>query len=253
MSFLLPAATLWRREVVRFYRDRARALSAISTGVVFWLLFGFGLGGSFAPAGMPAGTGAVEYLFPGVIVFVALMTAMVGTFSLIEDRRHGFLQGVVVAPVPRSAIVMGKVLGGATMATLQGVLLLPLAPLVGIPVDATGLALAVVALFVVAFAVTSLGFILAWRMESIQGFHGIVNLVLMPLGILSGAFFPIAGAAGGLQELMRLNPVSYGLAAFRHALYHAPGVEPIGAGLAWGVSLAFAAAAFGAATWVVRR
>lgn len=253
MRFLLPAGSLWWREIVRFYRDTPRALSAISTGVLFWLLFGFGLAGSFAPAGMPEGVGAVEYLFPGIVVFVVLLTAIVGTFSLIEDRREGFLQGVLVAPVPRAAVVLGKVLGGATMATLQGVVLLPLAPVVGIPVNPVGLALAVAALFCVAFALTSLGFILAWRMESIQGFHGVVNLLLMPLGILSGAFFPLEGAAGPLAAVMRLDPVTYGLAAVRGALYATPGVEPIEPAAAWGVTLAFAAIAFGGAAVLARR
>ena len=162
-------------------------------------------------------------------------------------------QAWVVAPVPRSAIVLGKVMGGATMATLQGLLLLPLAPLVGIPVSAPGLLLAVAAIFAVAFALTALGFLLAWSMESIQGFHGVVNLLLMPLGILSGAFFPVAGAADGLAVVMRLNPVTYGLAALRHALYATPGVEPIDAGLAWAVTLGFAGVAFAAATWAARR
>ncbi len=101
-------------------------------------------------------------------VFVVLLTAVVGTFSLIEDRREGFLQGVLVAPVPRSAIVMGKVLGGSIMATLQGALLLLVAPAIGVPLAPVGLGFAVVALFLTAFAFTALGFVLAWRMESIQ-------------------------------------------------------------------------------------
>lgn len=253
MSVLLPALSLWWRECVRFYRDRTRAIASLATGVLFWLLFGFGLAGSFAPAGMPAGIDAVEYLFPGIVVFVVLLTAIVGTFSLIEDRRQGFLQGVLVAPVPRSAIVLGKVLGGTTMAVFQGVILLPLAPLVGIETTVGDALLAALALFVVAFGLTSLGFLLAWRMESIAGFHGIVNLLLMPLGILSGAFFPIEGAAGVLETVMRLDPVAYGLAAFRGALYAPPDVEPIGAALAWTVSIAFAAAMFAAAVALARR
>lgn len=253
MSLLLPAATLWWRECIRFYRDRMRAISSLATGVLFWLLFGFGLAGSFAPAGMPERIDAVEYLFPGIVVFIVLLSAIVGTFSLIEDRRQGFLQGVLVAPVPRASIVLGKVLGGSTMALLQGALLLPLAPLVGIETNASGLALAVLALFFVAFALTSLGFILAWRTESIAGFHGVVNLLLMPLGILSGAFFPLEGAAGGLETLMRLDPVTYGLSAFRSALYAAEGVEPIGVATAWVVTIGFAVVTFAAAVAMARR
>lgn len=253
MNLLLPAASLWWRECVRFYRDRMRAIASLATGVLFWLLFGFGLAGSFAPAGMPAGIDAVEYLFPGIVVFIVLLTAIVGTFSLIEDRRQGFLQGVLVAPIPRTAIVLGKVAGGSTMALLQGVILLPLAPMVGIETSLGDVALAALALFFVAFGLTSLGFILAWRMESIAGFHGVVNLLLMPLGILSGAFFPLEGAAGPLEVLMRLDPVTYGLSAFRSALYAAEGIEPIGAVAAWGVTIGFAAMAFAAAVAMARR
>ncbi|HUP02316.1 MAG TPA: ABC transporter permease [Gemmatimonadota bacterium] len=252
-ALLLPAASLWWRECIRFYRDRARAASSLATALLFWVVIGFGLAGSFAPAGMPAGIGAIEYLYPGTVVFVVLLTAILGTFSLIEDRRAGFLQGVIVAPVPRSAIVLGKVLGGSTMAVAQGALLLPLALLVGIPLDPRGAVLGLAALFGLAFALTSLGFILAWRMESIHGFHGIVNLLLMPMWLLSGALFPVAGAAGGLQLVMRLNPITYGLAAFRGALYGAPGLEPVGAGTAWAVTVGFALALFLAAVLLARR
>jgi ABC-2 type transport system permease protein len=230
-----------------------RVLGGIATALLFWVLIGFGMSGSFAPAGMPAGVGAVEYLFPGTIVFVVLVTAIVGTFSLIEDRRSGFLQGVIVSPVPRSAIVLGKVLGGATIAVLQGAILLPLLPLVGIRVLPAGILVGILALFVMAFALTCLGFVLAWGMESIQGFHGIVNLLLLPLWFLSGALFPLAGAARGLQIVMRLDPLAYGLTAFRQAIYGRADVGFTSPAVAWAVTIGFAVAAFGLAVWVVRR
>lgn len=252
-SFALASATLCGRECRRFFRDRARALSSIVTAVLFWVLIGFGLGGSFAPVGMPREMGSIEYLFPGTVVFVVLLTAIVGTFSLIEDRREGFLQGVLVAPVPRSSIVLGKVLGGAGIAVAQGVLLLLVAPLVGIPFHPWGMGLAVVALFLIAFAFNALGFVLAWRMESIQGFHGIVNLILLPMWFLSGALFPIAGAARPLEIAMRINPVTYGLAAFRESLYASAAAGPVAPENAWLVTIAFAAGAFALAVAVARR
>ena len=252
-SFALASASLCGRECRRFFRDRARALSSIVTAVLFWVLIGFGLGGSFAPLGMPRDMGSIEYLYPGTVVFVVLLTAIVGTFSLIEDRREGFLQGVLVAPVPRSSIVLGKVLGGATIAVAQGVLLLLVAPLVGIPFHPGGMVLAVVALFLIAFAFNALGFVLAWRMESIQGFHGIVNLILMPMWFLSGALFPIAGAARGLEIAMRANPVTYGLATFRESLYASSAAGPVAPESAWLVTIAFAATTFALAVAVARR
>ena len=252
-SFALASATLCGRECRRFFRDRARALSSIVTAVLFWVLIGFGMAGSFEPSGMPQEMGSIEYLYPGTVVFVVLLTAIVGTFSLIEDRREGVLQGVLVAPVPRSSIVMGKVLGGATIAVAQGALLLLVAPLVGIPLQPASMGLAMVALFLIAFAFNALGFVLAWRMESIQGFHGIVNLVLMPMWFLSGALFPIAGAARGLEIAMRANPVTYGLAAFRESLYAGPAAGPVAPESAWLVTVAFAAVAFALAVAVARR
>ena len=252
-GLVLPAASLWWRECVRFYRDRTRAVSSLATALLFWLLIGFGLAGSFDPAGMPVGVGAIEYLYPGTVVFVVLLTAILGTFSLIEDRRAGFLQGVIVSPVPRSAIVLGKVLGGSTVAVAQGALLLPLAPLVGIALEPASVLVAILALFWLAFALTSLGFILAWRMESIHGFHGIVNLLLMPMWFLSGALFPLAGAAGGLRLVMRLNPVTYGLAAFREALYGFGGPASSGTAAAWAVIVGFALALFAVAVFLARR
>lgn len=252
-AFALPVATLWWRECLRFFRDRSRAVSALATAVLFWVLIGYGLGGSFSPGGMAREMGSVEYLYPGTIVFVVLLSAIVGTFSLIQDRREGFLQGVLVAPVPRSAIALGKILGGTTIALLQGALLLPVAPFLGIPWSAAGFAAGLVALFLIAFAFTAVGFVLAWRMESIQGFHGIVNLVLMPMWFLSGALFPVEGAARGLALLMRANPVTYGLTAFRGSLYSGAVAGPASPLTAWTVTAAFAALAFGLAVHAARR
>lgn len=247
-GFVLSAASLWWREVVRFLRDRARAVGAIATAVLFWLPIGFGLGRSFSTSGSRGSVGALEYLYPGTIVFVVLLSAIIGTFSLIQDRREGFLQGVLVAPVPRSAIALGKVLGGTTIALVQGALLLLIGPLVGFRPGPLGIVAALAALFLVAFAFTALGFVLAWRMESIQGFHAIVNLVLMPMWFLSGALFPVEGAARGLAAVMRANPVTYGLAAFRSALGGAGHAPPT----AWAVSAGFAALAFGLAVHAAR-
>lgn len=218
-SFLLPVLTLWQREVTRFVRQRSRLGSALSTPLVFWLLLGGGFSASFRPPGTPPGTGYLEYLYPGMIILVILFTAIFATISVIEDRKVGFLQGVLVAPVSRISIVLGQALGGATLALFQGVLFLALAPLAGVSLTVLSILAGTISMALISFALTSVGLIIAWRMESIQGFHAVMNLILMPLWFLSGAFFPAIGLPSWLLWLMRLNPLTYGMAALRNCLY----------------------------------
>jgi ABC-2 type transport system permease protein len=139
--------------------------------------------------------------------------------SVIEDRKDGFLLSVMVAPVPRSAIVLGKVLGGTTLSTIQGLVFLAFAPLVGVHLTVGNFSLIVLTVFLVSFALTSLGFAIAWPMDSTQAFHAIINLFLIPLWLLSGALFPLAGASGWIRLLIRINPLTYGVEALRDLLY----------------------------------
>ncbi len=219
LRFALPAWSLLTRELVRFYRQRSRVVGIIGSPLVFWLLIGFGLGDSFRPPTATPGENYLQYFYPGTIVLIVLFTAIFSTISVIEDRREGFLQSVLVAPIPRSSLVLGKVLGGATLAFLQGLLMLLLAPLVGISLSVTSTALIALMLFLVAFALTGLGFFIAWHMQSTQGFHAIMNLVLIPLWMLSGALFPLSGAPTWLYWAMKLNPLTYAVSSLRGALY----------------------------------
>src|SRR6266581_4676951 len=219
--FFLPVMTLWWREVIRFVRQRSRLVGAFAQPLVFWLLLGGGFSASFRPPGAPQGTGYLEYLYPGTIILVLLFTAIFATIAVIEDRKAGFLQGVLVAPVPRMSIVLGQALGGTTLAMLQGLLFLMLAPVAGIALTVTSVLSVSVVMFLVSFALTSLGLIIAWRMESVQGFHAIMNLILMPVWFLSGAFFPAAGLPAWFSWIMQLNPLTYGMAALRRSLYFA--------------------------------
>lgn len=211
-------ATLWQREIVRFYRQRSRIVGALATPVLFWLVLGSGFDTSFQSAGGMRELDYAEYFFPGTIVLVILFTAIFSTISVIEDRKEGFLQAVLVAPVPRSAIVLGKVLGGSTLALGQALLLLLAAPLAGLSPTLGGLLGAIAMLAVIAIGLTTLGFMIAWKMDSTQGFHAVMNLLLIPMWLLSGAFFPAAGASPGMEFLMRLNPLTYGMASIRWTL-----------------------------------
>ena len=247
---------LWWREIIRFVRQRSRLVGAFAQPLVFWLLLGGGFSASFRPPGMPADVSALQYFYPGIIALVLLFTAIFATIAVVEDRKAGFLQGVLVAPIPRASIVLGQALGGTTLAVVQGALFLVLAPLAGIPLSFAAVLEVTLVLVAVAFALTSLGLVIAWQMESTQGFHAIMNLILMPIWILSGAFFPAAGAPGWLGWVMRLNPLTYGMAALRRALYLA---TPAAAGQlpsfapSLAITLAFCVVAFGGATAVARR
>ncbi|SVA10927.1 uncharacterized protein METZ01_LOCUS63781 [marine metagenome] len=214
---LLATYSLWARDIIRFYRQRSRVIGALGTPVVFWLLLGSGLGSSFR-VNADASVNYLQYFFPGTLALIVLFTAIFSTISVIEDRREGFLQGVLVAPVPRATIVVGKLLSGTTLAVLQAMLFLLLAPATGIDLRADLILPLVVALLTLAFALTGLGFLVAWQLDSTQGFHAVMNLVLVPMWLLSGAVFPAEGAAWWIRAIMWANPMTYGVTALRVVL-----------------------------------
>jgi ABC-2 type transport system permease protein len=217
--FWLSIASLWRRELVRFYRQRSRVIGVIGSPLVFWLVIGSGLGDSFQAAGEHKTVGPLQYFFPGTLVLILLFTSIFCMMSVIEDRREGFLQSVLVAPISRASLVLGKVLGGATLASLQGLLLLPLAPFVGIPLSLLQVLALAGVMVLVSFGLTALGFVFAWRLDSTHGFHALVNLFLIPMWLLSGALFPISGASSWVAWIMRLNPLTYSMNLLRGVLF----------------------------------
>jgi ABC-2 type transport system permease protein len=227
---------LCQRELVRFFRQRNRVFGALGQPIIFWILFS---------AGLSSNRMDYAYFFPGTLVMILLFTAIFSTISIIEDRREGFLQGVLVAPIPRWSMVLGKVLGGASIAMLQGLLFLALGWLTveGVRPTAAGLVATVGLMFVVSVALTALGFLIAWRMDSTQGFHAVMTVFLFPMWLLSGAFFP-NDVGGWLGWIVRLNPLTYGVAGLRHYLQYASGAEAApglpGLATCWIVSLVFA-------------
>jgi ABC-2 type transport system permease protein len=223
-ELLLPAFTLWLREVVRFYRQKARVVGVIASPILFWLVIGSGFGTSFR-SGSTSDQHYLEYFYPGALIMIVLFTSIFTMMSVIEDRKEGFLLSVLVAPVSRSAIVLGKVLGGTTLSTIQGLIFLIFAPLVGAHLAFGTFLLTVVTIFLISFALTALGFAIAWPMDSTQAFHAIINLFLIPLWLLSGALFPLSGASAWLRLLMQINPLSYGVEALRELLYPGTGAS----------------------------
>ena len=247
----LPAFSLWWREVVRFYRQRSRVVGVIASPLVFWLVIGSGFGTSFRSGEAAGQQHYLDYFYPGALIMIVLFTSIFTMMSVIEDRKEGFLLSVLVAPVPRSAVVLGKVLGGTTLSALQGLIFLIFAPLVGVRLDFVHFLLVLLTVFLVSFALTALGFAIAWPMDSTQAFHAIINLFLIPLWLLSGALFPLAGASGWLRILMRINPLTYGVEALRNLLY--PGSQAFALIPSLATLILFSAFMFGLAFVMVNR
>src|SRR5947209_690976 len=249
---LLPIVSLWRREIVRFYRQKSRVVGVIVSPLLFWLVIGSGFGSSFRSGG--SDQSYLQYFYSGSLLMIVLFTSIFTMMSVIEDRDRGFLSSVLVAPVGRSAIVMGKVLGGTTLSAIQGLVFLVFAPAVGVHLTTESFLVIVLSVFLMAFSLTALGFALAWRMESAQAFHAIVNLFLIPLWLLSGALFPVNRASGWIAWVMRMNPLTYGLDALRTALFPATAdMNQFSAGTSLTILAVFTAVIFAAAFAMVSR
>ena len=228
---LIPALSLWWREIVRFYRQRSRVVGVIASPVLFWIVIGSGFGTSFRGGQGAGNEHYLDYFFPGALIMIVLFTSIFTMMSVIEDRKEGFLLSVLVAPVHRSVIVLGKVLGGTTLSTIQGLVFLCFAPALGIHIGLAQFGLIVLTVFLVSFALTALGFAIAWPMDSTQGFHAVINLFLIPLWLLSGALFPLTGASGWIRLLMRINPLTYGTEALRALLFPASAIFAVSTSL----------------------
>lgn len=252
MNFALPVFMLCRRELVRFYRDRGRLIGALTPPIVFWFLIGSGLGSSFQMPGSASNMSFLQYFYSGTLVLIVLFTSVFATISIIEDRREGFLQSVLVAPVPRLAIAMGKVLGASMVGFLQGLTFLVFAGAAGLSVTASGYALACLALLLTSLGLTGIGFCLAWKLDSTQGFHAVMNLFLIPMWMLSGALFPVTTAPAWLRLVVRLNPVTYGVSALQQVLTpgHASLSEMGGLGTCLAILAGFSALMLAASAWV---
>ncbi len=204
-NFWLPVWALIEREMLRFWRQKSRVAGFVGSPLIFWLLIG-------------SGFGDLGFFFPGALTLTVMFSAIFSMMSLIEDRKEGFLLAVLVSPAPRGALVLGKILGACTLAWVQGLMLLCFLPLTGLPFDAARIAALAGALFAVSFTFTALGFLFAWKFDSTQGFHAVMNLVLLPMWLVSGALFSMSGADAWMRWLMRLNPMTYSVAALKRLL-----------------------------------
>ncbi|NCN27968.1 ABC transporter permease [bacterium] len=212
------------RDLLRFVRQRSRLIGALITPLLFWLLIGGGLGSAFRDPTGQVGGGYLHYFFPGMLALSVLFTAIFSTITVIEDRNEGFLQGVLVSPVSRITFLWSKVLAGAILGAMQAVLLLLAAPFIGITLSFLSVVQIVLVLLITAMGLTALGFFLAWKINSVSGYHSMMNLLLMPLWLLSGAVFPIEGRGSVFSVLAAINPLSYAMKSLRALIFE--GYDP---------------------------
>lgn len=248
---MVATTVLLRRELVRMVRQPSRVVATLGTVGLFWLVIGSGLSGSFVMPG-DGGAGYASYLVPGMVTMGVLFGTVFASISLIQDRHSGFLQSALVSPAPRWACVVSKAGAGAIVGGVQSVLILLAGWMVGVESGLGGVLLASVAATVTALGVVSLGLALAWWVDSVSGFHGLMNLVLTPMWLLSGALFPAEGAAEWLGWVMRINPLHWCTIAMGDAL----GIGSRGSAevaMAWIGTAAFAAASLGAAMVIAER
>ncbi|MBF0182969.1 MAG: ABC transporter permease [Magnetococcales bacterium] len=249
-----PIVALAQRELVRFFRQPHRVVGSLAQPLLFWLFLGSGFSASFRPPGL-SGMSYLEYFYPGILLMLLLFSGIFSTITLIEDRNQGLLQGVLVAPVPRMAIVLGKVAGSMGVALLQVALLLLAIPWLGLQLGWSEAVLLLAGLLLATLGFTTLGFLIAWNLESTAGFHAIMSVFLMPLWLLSGALFPMDHTPNWLQLVMQINPVSHALRLIRLPFYQSSStlLQLPEYQLALLVTLLWAAVCLAAALWQVRR
>ena len=212
---LRVVAVMWRRELVRYRRDRSQIFGAVSRTVLWLVILGFGLGATLKEI---EGYTYAQYILPGVVTLNVLFASLQSAIALVWDRQVGLLREVLVSPAPMLSVALGKIFGGATVAVLQGTIPLALAPVIGVRFGLLDLLLAWAIMFAMGMAITAVGVILACRMRTFEGFGSISNGVIQPLYFLSGAIFPLKGIIGGvgfldIPDTLRSELLRYGVYA----------------------------------------
>ena len=238
---------IWKRELIRLMRDRAQIAGSLARPILWLVILGLGMGSSFPGFG---NVRYVEYLFPGIVALNLLFASFLSAISIIWDREFGFLKEMLVAPISRTSIAVGKAASGATVAFLQGCLVLVFIPLIGVHVNVGALCAAVPIMLLVAFSMTSLGLMVASRMTSFEGFGTIANFLIMPMFFLSGAIFPLTSAPRWIAILARMDPMTYAVESLRAVLIGGGGAFPVGA---VAVLLCFTCLTLSGAVWAFCR
>jgi ABC-2 type transport system permease protein len=229
---------VWRRELIRFRTDRLRAITSLIQPFLFLFVLGTGLS-TLARRGMPPGVDFKTFIYPGVLAMSVLFTAVFSAGSIVWDREFGFLREMLVAPVSRASLVVGKCLGGTTIATFQGLVFLALAGFAHVPYDPALLATLVGELLLLSFTLTAFGLMMAARIKQFQSFMALTQMLVMPLFFLSGALYPLNGLPAWLSVLTRIDPLTYIVGPMRHAVFDhltmpSAYVQRLAPGITWG-------------------
>jgi ABC-2 type transport system permease protein len=218
---------IWYRDILRYWRDRWRLVASLAQPLLFLVVFGSGLSSSLGGGLFGGGRGLsyMQFMFPGIIGMSILFTSIFGAMSIVWDREFGFLKEVLVAPIDRWAVAIGKALGSTTQAMIQGLIILVLAPFIGVKLSFLTVLEVIPLAALLAFGLSSLGVAIASMMRSLQGFQVVMNFLMMPMFFLSGALFPLTNLPGWMTVLTRLNPASYGIDPLRRVVLSDSGLS----------------------------
>ena len=220
MNSLRGVYTIWYRDILRFWRDKMRMISAVTFPLLFLFVFGIGLSTRMGLLG--PGIDFAQFMFPGIIGMTVLMSSFMAGISVVWDREFGFLKEVLVAPINRASVAVGKTLGAATIALLQGMLIMIFAPVIGISLSGWTILKVLPLMFLLAASLGSLGVLLATRIKSMEAFQGVMQMLMFPMVFLSGVFFPLQGLPTWMNVLVKINPATYGIDPIRKVILETP-------------------------------
>lgn len=216
MQFIQTIYTIWQREFTRYWRDKTRILSTLFQPIMFLVIFGSGLKQTLAAGNF--GIDFVQFMYPGIIAMSVMSVAFFSTISTVWDREFGFLKEILVAPVSRVAVAVGKTLGATAIAAIQAFILLAFAPLIGVKLGLAAVPQLLLFMLLLAFAISGLGLLIASLMKTTQSFGFLMQLLIFPMFFISGAFFPLTAVPSWMSVLAKINPLTYGVDAFRQIL-----------------------------------
>jgi ABC-2 type transport system permease protein len=215
------------RELLRFVQERSRLFSSFAMPLIFLVIFGAGFG-QMIGSSMPPGVNYIQFMYPGIIAMTVLMSSIMSAISIVWDREFGFLKEILVSPLGRSGIVLGKAAGGAAVAVLQAIIMLILAPILGVSLSFSMVLELVLVIIIVSVSLSGLGLLVASRMQSQQGFQVVVQLIIMPLIFLAGVFYPVNNVPVWMEVISKVNPLTYGVDAIRQLFLGSGGAVTLG-------------------------